>query len=249
MNSKSKVFLNLIISLIFLAVLVFGFFSVFSLKTVDVKFSVVYGKEYSEEIQNRLDVYKNKNLLFLKTEEISEIFADYPYLQVTELKKVYPSSLSVSVKERQEIYKLNVDDHFYILDDTGFVLAKDVSYGDKLINLSGVSVKSAIVGNMLSVEESELIKVVYEMSAVGLYTNNIEGIEIEYGLEKSDVVFHMRTGVDITVMKALDEGLKKMENAMQAYDNADDYLKSTDDILVYKTDEGEIKATWTSHDA
>ena len=59
----------------------------------------------------------------------------------------------------------------------------------------------------------------------------------------------MRTGVDITVMKALDEGLKKMENAMQAYDNADDYLKSTDDILVYKTDEGEIKATWTSHDA
>lgn len=249
MNSKSKVFLNLIISLIFLAVLVFGFFSVFSLKTVNAEFSVAYGEEYSKEIQKKLNAYKNKNLLFLKTEEVGAIFADYPYLEVTELKKVYPSSLRVGVKERQEIYKLAVGENYYVLDENGFVLAENASYVDKLIALSGVNVLSAEVGKNLSVTESALMQVVYEMCAVGLYTNNIKGIEIQYGLEMSNVVFQMRTGVNITVEKALDDGLKKMETAMQAYDNADDYLKSTDDILVYKTDEGEIKAIWTSHDA
>ena len=249
MNNKSKVLLNLIIALIFLAVLVFGFFSVFSLKTVDAEFSVAYGREYSADIQKKLEGYKNKNLLFLKTEEIGGIFGDYPYLEVTELKKVYPSTLRVAVKERQEIYKLTVGEDYYVIDDAGNVLAKNFSYGDKLIELGGVTVLRAAVGEKLGVEETELLSAVFEMSAVGLYTNNIEGIEIDYGLEKSDVVFRMRTGVNVTVTKALDDGIAKMEKAMQAYDAADDYVKSTNDILVVKTDEGEIKATWTSHNA
>ena len=266
MKGKRRIFLNLIVAAAFLIVVIVAFFSVFSLAEVRVRFVLgENGGAYEGEIRETLEAHRGKSLLFLDTEEIRKELAAYPYFEVKKLEKSYPNGLEVELSERREMFLFESGGASYILDGTGFILAEGVQK-DGLIRLTAktfaedvnvidedIAVLSAEVGSALSLEDGGLLSLVYQMSELADYTDTIEEIEVRYGeiggeVLSDEVVFHMRTGVEIWVYSALDAGLDKMALALQAFNAGTDYQKSTRYIEVHRNREtNELEVSFTEH--
>lgn len=266
MKGKRRIFLNLIVAAAFLIVVIVAFFSVFSLAEVRVRFVLgENGGAYEGEIRETLEAHRGKSLLFLDTEEIRKELAAYPYFEVKKLEKSYPNGLEVELSERREMFLFESGGASYILDGTGFILAEGVQK-DGLIRLTAktfaedvnvidedIAVLSAEVGSALSLEDGGLLSLVYQMSELADYTDTIEEIEVRYGeiggeVLSDEVVFHMRTGVEIWVSSALDAGLDKMALALQAFNAGTDYQKSTRYIEVHRNREtNELEVSFTEH--
>lgn len=266
MKGKRRIFLNLIVAAAFLIVVIVAFFSVFSLAEVRVRFVLgENGGAYEGEIRETLEAHRGKSLLFLDTEEIRKELAAYPYFEVKKLEKSYPNGLEVELSERREMFLFESGGASYILDGTGFILAEGVQK-DGLIRLTAktfaedvnvidedIAVLSAEVGSALSLEDGGLLSLVYQMSELADYTDTIEEIEVRYGeiggeVLMDEVIFHMRTGVEIWVSSALDAGLDKMALALQAFNAGTDYQKSTRYIEVHRNREtNELEVSFTEH--
>lgn len=266
MKGKRRIFLNLIVAAAFLIVVIVAFFSVFSLAEVRVRFVLgENGGAYEGEIRETLEAHRGKSLLFLDTEEIRKELAAYPYFEVKKLEKSYPNGLEVELSERREMFLFESGGSSYILDGTGFILAEGVQK-DGLIRLTAktfaedvnvidedIAVLSAEVGSALSLEDGGLLSLVYQMSELADYTDTIEEIEVRYGeiggeVLMDEVIFHMRTGVEIWVYSALDAGLDKMALALQAFNAGTDYQKSTRYIEVHRNREtNELEVYFTEH--
>ncbi len=266
MKGKRRIFLNLIVAAAFLIVVIVAFFSVFSLAEVRVRFVLgENGGAYEGEIRETLEAHRGKSLLFLDTEEIRKELAAYPYFEVKKLEKSYPNGLEVELSERREMFLFESGGASYILDGTGFILAEGVQK-DGLIRLTAktfaedvnvidedIAVLSAEVGSALSLEDGGLLSLVYQMSELADYTDTIEEIEVRYGeiggeVLSDEVVFHMRTGVEIWVSSALDAGVDKMALALQAFNAGTDYQKSTRYIEVHRNREtNELEVSFTEH--
>ena len=266
MKGKRRIFLNLIVAAAFLIVVIVAFFSVFLLAEVRVRFVLgENGGAYEGEIRETLEAHRGESLLFLDTEEIRKELAAYPYFEVKKLEKSYPNGLEVELSERREMFLFESGGSSYILDGTGFILAEGVQK-DGLIRLTAktfaedvnvidedIAVLSAEVGSALSLEDGGLLSLVYQMSELADYTDTIEKIEVRYGeiggeVLSDEVVFHMRTGVEIWVSSALDAGLDKMALALQAFNAGTDYQKSTRYIEVHRNREtNELEVSFTEH--
>lgn len=266
MKGKRRIFLNLIVAAAFLIVVIVAFFSVFLLAEVRVRFVLgENGGAYEGEIRETLEAHRGESLLFLDTEEIRKELAAYPYFEVKKLEKSYPNGLEVELSERREMFLFESGGSSYILDGTGFILAEGVQK-DGLIRLTAktfaedvnvidedIAVLSAEVGSTLSLEDGGLLSLVYQMSELADYTDTIEEIEVRYGeiggeVLSDEVVFHMRTGVEIWVSSALDAGVDKMALALQAFNAGTDYQKSTRYIEVHRNREtNELEVSFTEH--
>ena len=266
MKGKRRIFLNLIVAAAFLIVVIVAFFSVFSLAEVRVRFVLgENGGAYEGEIRETLEAHRGKSLLFLDTEEIRKELAAYPYFEVKKLEKSYPNGLEVELSERREMFLFESGGASYILDGDGFILAEG-GQNEGLIRLTAktfaeddeearedIAVLSAEVGSTLSLEDGGLLSLVYQMSELADYTDTIEEIEVRYGeiggeVLMDEVVFHMRTGVEIWVSSALDAGLDKMALALQAFNAGTDYQKSTRYIEVHRNEEtNELEVYFTEH--
>ena len=266
MKGKRRIFLNLIVAAAFLIVVIVAFFSVFSLAEVRVRFVLgENGGAYEGEIRETLEAHRGKSLLFLDTEEIRKELAAYPYFEVKKLEKSYPNGLEVELSERREMFLFESGGASYILDGDGFILAEG-GQNEGLIRLTAktfaeddeearedIAVISAEVGSTLSLEDGGLLSLVYQMSELADYTDTIEEIEVRYGeiggeVLSDEVVFHMRTGVEIWVSSALDAGLDKMALALQAFNAGTDYQKSTRYIEVHRNREtNELEVSFTEH--
>ncbi len=266
MKGKRRIFLNLIVAAAFLIVVIVAFFSVFSLAEVRVRFVLgENGGAYEGEIRETLEAHRGKSLLFLDTEEIRKELAAYPYFEVKKLEKSYPNGLEVELSERREMFLFESGGASYVLDGDGFILAEG-GQKDGLIRLTAktfaeddeearedIAVLSAEVGSTLSLEDGGRLSLVYQMSELADYTDTIEEIEVLYGeiggeVLMDEVVFHMRTGVEIWVYSALDAGVDKMALALQAFNEGTDYQKSTWYIEVHRNEEtNELEVLFTEH--
>lgn len=266
MKGKRRIFLNLIVAAAFLIVVIVAFFSVFSLAEVRVRFVLgENGGAYEGEIRETLEAHRGKSLLFLDTEEIRKELAAYPYFEVKKLEKSYPNGLEVELSERREMFLFESGGASYILDGDGFILAEG-GQNEGLIRLTAktfaeddeearedIAVISAEVGSTLSLEDGGLLSLVYQMSELADYTDTIEEIEVRYGkiggeVLMDEVVFHMRTGVEIWVSSALDAGMDKMALALRAFNAGTDYQKSTRYIEVHRNEEtNELEVYFTEH--
>ncbi len=263
MKSKSRFFLNFIVAAAFAVVVVASFFSVFSLAEVRVRFVLgENGGAYEVEIRETIEAHRGESLLFLDTKEIQEELAAYPYFEVKKLEKTYPNGLEVELVERREMFLFESGGASYIMDGNGFILAEEGGKED-LIRLTAktfaagdvsgayedIAVLSAEVGSALSLDDGGLLSLVYRMSELADYTDNIAEIEVKYGAVGDEallqtVVFHMRTGVEIWVYNVLkDDGLEKMRAAVKEYTEQTDYKKSMKYITVKKVGD-EIVAKW-----
>lgn len=253
---KNRKLIISIISIVFAIVVICLAVSVFTVKDVQVKFTFSANNIDSGKVNETVDDFVGKNLLFLKTEDIENELQKNPYIEVLSVEKKFPNVVKVAIKERREIYTLTYQGKQYITDMNGLALCeKNPSkvYGEhELINLEfeNIAVENLSLGSLLKTDADGFVGMALEISKGIDLTDSVKSMKIEKrfsGVNNLYVTFETYSGVNIVISKAEEKGLEKALKALQLYDvETDDYTKSFNTIEVYTLANGEIKAVWTS---
>lgn len=247
-----KVYIFIILALFIVALLSCGYF-LFKVSKIDISFAINENTDVSE-ITDNLDEFKDKNLLFLDLEEVKATVKKYDYFELVSVKKVFPATIKVEIKERRELYNLQTEDSVYILSQNGFVFnvyekenyTKDDSLNLIDLNLSGINVLSSNAKSFINTDNQDFINLVFKMTESIELSDCIKEVKVVNAVEKQDVIFITKTGVTLVVYEALDDGLRKIEKQFERYEGLSDLEKSYGSIYITKNEEtGDIGATWS----
>ena len=250
---RTKRLLVIMIASVFVLAAVFSFILIFSVRKVDVTYSVDQNTNVSE-VQDKLDQYIGKNLMFVDLEEVESIVKAFPKYKVVSSSKKYPNVITLKVEERRVVYQYTYQDNVYGLDKEGFVVSStpvsDWTFKDSEIialDFSGVDVLSVAVGDYLKTSQNELLTCVLDMALSVRLTDCINKITVYKNLDFNDAVFYTDTGVTITIEDVLNRGVEKIVKGFESYDNAGDYIKSYNHIKVYLDQKNDqIVSIWSN---
>ncbi len=253
---RTKKILLISITVLFCLSVFLCLFLLFSVKDVNIEYNVYADSDDVEikEIESRFDKYSNKNLLFIKTEEVSNVLADNPYYEIIAVKKDYPNVLSVEIRERRKAFYIFDEDVIYETTKEGIVLNSysSVELGNRdmiYTTLTGVSVIEATKGQVIKTSEDELITAVFDMASEVNLTDCINEITVEKATGKELVNFKTYTGTVIQITNACDNGVAKINKAYNDYyEKADDYEKTRNYLIVFENAQGEIEIHWSENE-
>lgn len=270
MNTKRLAVI--LIAVAFTLVLLFSCVALFSVKEIEVDFAVSEETD-TKSVQETLDKYLGKNLMFVDTEEVKSTLKDYQYMEVLSVEKKFPNVIKVKIEERRETYYLEHGENVYVTTADGFVLnvieksayqgnvewdkitlrVVDVDLSDETKSEQDADLTGKKIGETVSIVGDEFLGQVFEMAKSVKLTDCIEEIKVERVVNGAiigakDVVINTRTGVKIRIMDADNLGMEKMRRAFVEYDNAStDYVKTFNYILVGISN-GEIVPEWSPID-
>lgn len=248
---KTKKVFVMLLTAVFLFVVLFATFFMFNVRQVRVKYTVNQNKSI-ESVENCLNKYLGKNLLFLDLEDVEREFSNLPYFEVSEIKKEYPNVITLSVKERKEVYHLVDENASYILNEQGIILnhLEQTQVNDKNIKveLKNSEITSAEVGAFLKTAHQEYFDLMLDMVSAVEYADSIESIEIDCSKELEKINFYTKTGVTIVINHPLRNGKQMAIEGFKGYNDAEDYYKSFDTIIVTCLDSGDVNVFWTNKD-
>ena len=134
MTKKSKI---LTISLAIFAVIVF--FVVLSSTIFSVqKINVLWLTETknlstitSEQIIEDSGIKKGTNVFFVsKNQAMSNLEKKYPYIEVINIETIFPNTLNIHARERQEVFALKQNEKYYIVDSSFKILKIWTSFNE-----------------------------------------------------------------------------------------------------------------------
>lgn len=251
---RAKRFLVIALAVVFGLTALLSFAFIFSVKRVKVAYSVSQSADVSG-IENSLNKFVGKNLLFLDLNEIETELKNHPYYKVELIKKSYPNVVELKISERREIYCITSQDFVFVLDQTGFILNKiDLStfegVGDDRIELEiqGVDQLTLNVGTNINSQDNAFINSVLQMATAVDLTDCIDKITIinDKSTEYKGAIFYTHTGVKMEIRKPEILGVEKITKVFEVYDEISDYLKAFDTLIGYSNDQGEIFVDWSS---
>ncbi len=251
---KTKKFICIGIAIVFFLVMLFSCIALFTVREVQINFAVSDERE-TTSVQDKLDRFTGKNILFLKENELAESFADNHYLEVVAIKKDYPNVIKIDIKERVEVYEIVSGETVYVTTENGLVLrnyslSEQAPSREKIrLELDGITVSSATLGNIIATDADDLLMKVFEMAKSVQLANCIKSVILEKAPAFNGVAtFNTYTGVKIVVRELFDECVEKIQTAFSKYENASDYEKTFKKIEVFRGQTGEIEAWWTNED-
>ena len=252
---KSKKLLILAISIVFSIVIIISVFMMFTVKEVDVKFSVYTDTNKTVELQEKFDKFTGKNLIFFDVNEIYEKVDVGSRFEITGVKKSFPNVIEVCVQERKERFSFTFGEDTFVLSDEGYVLDKTTNDSLIKINLVNITANEPVIGEKLSTDHDEdlfnamalcSVDGVVDATAVDGIVDATKEITIEYiGRTMRSVIFLTKTDVKIRIPMATEYGKEKTETGFKAYFNEDrDYIKSYNEIRVDIQPDGTLKTVW-----
>ena len=251
---RTKKLFVILIAVAFAMSVLLCVFLMFSVKKIDVKFSVSENFE-TQQVYDKLEEFNGKNLLFLSLDKVEDSIDDFPYFEITSLKKSFPNVISIEVKERREVYDLVLEDKVATTSSDGFVLkVTDIAswQGETreriILRTLGLNFEEVSVGSYLKCNDDKLVESVFEMAYSVQLTDCIKeiSIEVEPYLRK-DAVFSTYTGTKIVVFDADERGKDKAIKAFNTYyDKTNDYEKTYGRIEVFEAESGLITVLWSN---
>jgi len=218
------------------------------IREIDIDFSS--DSENGEELYAYIDEKLNsditgENILFFKESEIYGLFKDNPYIEITSVKKVFPSSLYIGVTERKEYFGITENGEKYILDKDYFVLSINGATSDKVIDISLTDINydfsTVKEGETLDLKSDLKFKLAAEMfDRFPDKRNTVKSIVIDG--EKDRVSFNTTEGVDITVIQASSMKAEDIDSAIQYYLTLESTRKISGTILVMRDALGNLMA-------
>ncbi len=231
----------LLTALLFLSAAVLGVTSVFRVDSVSVQVTAISaeGERYADELQGKLStLYKHDSTFFTKESKAKKLLAEYPYLQLSEFKKSYPSKLFFVFVEDEEGYAVaKGDGGYYILGKSGGVLDERAELSDG--NLQNVLVKgvfpTGVKNGKLTGDgtlESLLALCQAFDKALGEIRENIRSIEETQIEREKAYLLHTREGVELRVYNPTELVEKKAKAVVEKYLSLTDEQRSSGYIEV-----------------
>lgn len=232
------------------------FVAVFSVKDIDVTYSV-YGEtgDLAEEI---LSQYVGRNLLFVDEAEIADRLKSATALKVDFVEKVYPSTIKVSLSSRQERFAISDGaGGYYVADEEYAVVDKRSTAANSTDALDNIVVRLDVgesltlaVGGELPIEEKPYLKafktVVESFSSP---RDEICSVLIYQTAEAGNyrITVTLRQGVRIVVYKATEKTFQKINAGISKLSALTDAEKLDGKIECWELDGGSVTAVYTTH--
>ena len=250
---KYKKLLVFITCLLFVTVAVFCLASAFRVTDIDLNSTTVVGsnEDITSKCNDELLKYKDQNLLFVNTDEISEKLSSLSgYIDVVEVKKVFPNKLSITVKEKVEVFTLCVGDKYYALDKSLVVISEKQSLKNNVSNCDNVEIKFSLSDYSTTINARKALNI-YDSDTVSYLKNCAESLyAIKDSLQsvsitvKKDGIFNraltlnMKEGVSFTLLKADEKTLEKIDATYAFYLALDN--KGAGEYITVLEDNGNI---------
>jgi cell division protein FtsQ len=209
---KYIIILSIIFVFIFIGSKIFSFFTsspIFSLKEIKIDVKSQRTKEILSEV---LDKYKNKNLFLLNTYKIKDQLGKFPEINEIVIKKEFPSSIVISVKERIPFIMLK-NHKYFLIDRDGYIIK--TSYRKFKVDVPIIFFNGGDIFNLLPVEElKKFISSEYYKKDMVIYFIEPYGITVFDGnkkifLGKEKIVENWRHY--LWIKKNIFKGTKKYE--------------------------------------
>jgi cell division protein FtsQ len=183
--------------------------SVFPLKQI-----VFIGNKHltDEELKTLSGIHRNESLIALSSEEINQRLLRSPWIKSVLLRREFPHTLSIVIREAEPFALLDMNAHLFLVDESGKLLEE----------LKGDSVPflPIITGDPFKEKEgfTEALKLIKSLNEKGI-TSEREHIEVkatkpqELTVEVDGTVVKMGTGgyeEKLAKLVRLEEDLKKM---------------------------------------
>jgi len=252
----SKKLVIWIFSILFVVIVLISTVFAFTLNKIDTEYTLI-GDDDSKsiEIDEKLNSFLGKNLLFLNKKDIQTKINENPYTECLSVEKNFPDTITVKVRERRDVYLIEFDSEYYKTDENAFVLSSySGSVTRNLIEFifEGVTTSKPIPGQVLSlVGYQDILSSALKVAKSINLTDCVKKIKLiktfSEPLLSFDLELYTYTGTTIIVKKFNDDGEKKAADAFAAYNSeTSEYKKSFYYFEAYKTDGGEIKVIWTT---
>lgn len=152
----------------------------------------INGNNYisAKNIVTLSNIKEGNNIFYINLKEAKNNILSNPYISNVSITRKLPSTIVISVKERDAIFYNNIDNIFYILDKDGIVLQKrDNISGLKLVKLDGIDYSKCEVGK--PIQDSDKRKLDAVVALGDIMKNN----KVSQGISLVDV----NNSVDIKV--------------------------------------------------
>ena len=257
---KNKYLVIFLTCFVFVAVSFVGLKVLFTVRDISVSYSVV-NESNAEEVSSILDKYKGKLIFSVDEKKIVEEITENRYLKVTEVKKIFPCEISVSLCERTDLFyyetKESGTSEYYCFDEEFFVVEKTLAE-PKNRGLIRVSFADKLRAEKPSFELKKTVAFSYGFNglltecynALGDRKSNITSIIFVATPDEENYRIALKTveGVAVEIMHA-DAGLtKKVVSALDFYEKLSESDRIANYIHVAESD-GVIECTYTRSSA
>lgn len=154
-REKLKIRIVLFLFLFIVGLIVFSFSKFFDVDSIEVR-----GNSYfsAEEIINMAHAELGKNLIYHPNKSsIVAYLEKNPYIKKAKVTRDLPSTLVITVEEREQIGAIKYDDDFLLVDEQGILLRKTRST-PKVTIIEGIIIRKIEVGEEIRVEDEKLLK-------------------------------------------------------------------------------------------
>lgn len=263
---QKKFVLTIAICVIFLACIILSLVLLFSVQQVKAEYSVfsrndeagiystVFNEDTLDEIDEILSKYKKKSLVFFDVNDVYRDLEKFSYVKVEHVKKEYPNRIKVKICERKEVYALNVNGTYFMIDEEGFLLSKKAENKNNVDGVQNVLLTSfsvnadAKVGTYLDFTADPNFELLQNCAKEFVRIRD-KVSEFRYMTDKNvgDFVFVLKSGVKLVIAEPKNEVQKKIAVGLKHYANLDDDAKTRGYIFVDTRNDGNVYAVWGEH--
>lgn len=237
-------------ALVYLVFMILCLAYAFSVKHINSEYIMQADSVRYEKVESILSDCENKNLCFVNLKKIKNKIEKDAYLKVLKIEKKFPNSINVTVEERKEMFEINVDGQYFVLDENYFVLAKKSVSGDNVkleLEESVYDKNSLKIKGTFKLVAKEMENCIAKMlDNFSDWKNLLTKIKIEAVNSSSDnyrVTFYTTQGCQIEIRKAKSDGEQKVMVAINAYKQLTDLEKTDSKIIAFYSEKlGQVTA-------
>lgn len=218
----------LIIGIVFVAALVICVGRIFAVKNININLITYEDEDGRNESYNKakesLGKYKGESLLFLNEDDVVKSIAGSNYV-VTSCEKKYPCTLTVTIKERLEVFAVSVGGIFAMYDNDGVYLRSDT------VNANDLDGTENVLLNRIVVEQFPEIAVIaasFKENFGGL-RSIVKSIDLDSrpGIEgySDKLIFNMRCGLTVQIVDYKNDCDEKIAAAFKYFCSLSDRQK------------------------
>lgn len=255
---KKALIMTSVAFVLLLAVAAAGLNVIFTVSYIDASFSLYseQGEKEAETLKKELDEFVGDSTTFLKLSEVEKTVEKYPCFRVESVKKKFPKTIEVVVKERRELFAYRTEEGYAMIGADGNCLRMSED------NVSRTGGENVLLKNFeLSVALGERVRGDYFDALVSAF----EGFETGIGDAKAIVrevtlfiggsannpltnffLIEMQEGVVIEMNDPLSMPYEKAKKAVEVYGTLGDVTRMYGCITVAEVmgESGTINASY-----
>lgn len=136
----------------------------------------------TEEIINNAKVNLGSNIFYMNLKEIETNVLSNPYIEGAAVKRVFPSTIEITVKEREAVFYGKKDNSYFIIDRNGVVLEERNNIDNmKLTNLLGFDFSKSKLGSVVFGADDrkvEIIGLITELISLNSSDIKIDSVDL-----------------------------------------------------------------------